>query len=150
MKKLLYLFLTVLIVACSSEDSEGSGETETNTEPSYELTLLQGNIWEATSKAIAFKVPPSDWLLGDVINVYTECDGRTLDFQENGVCLTQLYSGCQPTGVTEKSYYISNGGDLVLNDEEAFDIKYTNPTLWLIKRNTSGSDGIAYLYKKIN
>ena len=150
MKKLLYIFLTVLIVGCNGEDGEGSGETETNTEPSYELTLLQGNIWEATSKAIAFRVPPSDWFLGDVINIYTECDGRTLDFQENGVCLTQLYSGCQPTGVIEESYYISNGGQLILNDDEGFSIKYTNPTLWLIKSNTSGSDGIAYLYKKIN
>ncbi len=66
MKKLIYLFLTVLIVGCSSEDSSDTNDTSNQTF----LERFDGVVWQSADTEVeAFKIIDNDnYSWKDVIN----------------------------------------------------------------------------------
>mgnify|MGYP000002666045 FL=1 len=93
MKKLLYLLLTVLIVACSDEDGSNDGDNNNSNNVDYffeveiggEIFRVQGNTEDQASIPFAY----SDWLL------YNKCVGSTdgVEFSITDITRDNFISG---------------------------------------------------------
>ena len=93
MKKLLYIFLTVLIVACSSDDSSNDGDNNNSNNVDYffeleiggEIFRVQGNTEDEASTPISL----TDWVL------YNKCVGNTdgVEFSITDITRDNFISG---------------------------------------------------------